>query len=401
MIKTLKNIINNQFYAISLYTRSITGTLILFVIARYLTVYDFGLFSSYKNIAGFWFMFANLGFAEYILVSSKANPKETRLKIAMFLSNAFLIAILICMSGTFCVESKLLFSLVVIRTFFDNVFFALILPYFQATKQFNTIGMINILYSICIIIIACIAYIFRLSLINFLIINIIVGLINFIQCSIYAKIDYFLFINNIKNYVIKMTDKSILAYMGVTLAYFMYSQIPSLYVSTFIPKEQVALYFAAFTIASIVNLLISAQTQKMVPEIIRAKIEEVDTIIKSNLKFVLTFISCVLILIACTGKLLLLLLYGQEYYKNAYYVLLILMLGNIGIGQAAVFGTYITASGNQRMKIPMQLNATLLTILGLLLLHKYQIYGAAISYLVSGIYIAIRYTLKTKELLKQ
>lgn len=61
----------------SLYTRTIAGTLILFVIARYLSVYDFGLFTSYKNIAIFWFMFANLGFADYILVSSKANSSKS------------------------------------------------------------------------------------------------------------------------------------------------------------------------------------------------------------------------------------------------------------------------------------------------------------------------------------
>ena len=34
------------------------------------------------------------------------------------------------------------------------------------------------------------------------------------------------------------------------------------------------------------------------------------------------------------------------------------MLGNIAVAVAAVFGTYITASGNQRIKIPMQLEAT-------------------------------------------
>ena len=99
MLKTIKNILNSQFYAMSLYARSIAGTLILFVIARYLSVYDFGLFSSYKNIATFCFMFANLGFADYILVSSKANSTEVKLKISLFLTNAILIAMLICIGG--------------------------------------------------------------------------------------------------------------------------------------------------------------------------------------------------------------------------------------------------------------------------------------------------------------
>ena len=145
MIKALKNILNSQLYAVSLYARQIAGTLVLFITARYLSVYDFGLFSSYKNIAGFCFIFANLGFADYILVSSRANVKEVKLKISLFLLNAINIAILIAFGSLFFnLESHLLFALIIIRTFFDGTFFALILPYFQATKTFNSITKINI-----------------------------------------------------------------------------------------------------------------------------------------------------------------------------------------------------------------------------------------------------------------
>ena len=151
MLNKVKNIISNNLYPISLYVRQIAGTLILFIIARYLSVYDFGLFSSYKNIATFCFMFANLGFADYILVSSKANTKEIKLKISLFLLNAIFIGILTILGSTFYhIDSHILFCLVVIRTFFDGTFFSLILPYFQATKTFNTIAKINIVYAICI-----------------------------------------------------------------------------------------------------------------------------------------------------------------------------------------------------------------------------------------------------------
>ena len=74
----IQKILKNNFYAISLYARQIAGTLVLFLIARYLTVYDYGLFSSYKNIATFILMFANMGFNEYILVSTKANVNNVR-----------------------------------------------------------------------------------------------------------------------------------------------------------------------------------------------------------------------------------------------------------------------------------------------------------------------------------
>ena len=172
-ISTIINFLKNNLYAISLYSRQIAGTLILFIIARYLPVYDFGLFSSYKSIATFCFMLANFDYSNYILVSSNANVKQVKLKISLFLLNAIIVGILIAIGSSFFkLDSHILFCMVVIRTFFDGTFFALILPYFQATKTFNTIAKINIFYASCISLIAIISYIFKLSLYKFLILNI-------------------------------------------------------------------------------------------------------------------------------------------------------------------------------------------------------------------------------------
>ena len=143
IIKSLLQKFKEQLYPISLYSRQIVGTIVLFIIARYLPVYDYGLFSSYKNIAAFLLMFANLGFSDYILVSSKANVHEVKIKMAFFLINAISIVMAIIFLSLFCrIENHLLFSLIVLRTFFDGIFFALIIPYFQASKKFTTIAII-------------------------------------------------------------------------------------------------------------------------------------------------------------------------------------------------------------------------------------------------------------------
>ena len=395
----IKKFISNNLYTVSLYSRQIAGTIILFIIARYMSVYDFGLFSSYKNIATFCFMFANLGFSDYILVSSKANVKEVKLKISLFLLNAISIGFLVALGSTFFhLDSHILFVLVVIRTFFDGTFFALILPYFQATKTFNTIAKINIVYAVCISIIAIFSYIFKLSLYKFLLLNICLGLINFIQCSYFAKINYLLVLSHIKRFC-QMVDKSIWAYIGVSIAYFLYAQIPTLYVSTYLPKEQAALYFSAFTIASVIGLLINAQIQKFMPDLINNSIESIKIILKKNLKIMLIITISVFLFMLLFGKFLLLALYGQNYYGNAYSILLILMLGNICVAEAAVYGAYITASGNQKKKIPMQLEATFFTIIGLAIMHKLEIYGAALAFLFAAIYISYRYTTFTFKLL--
>ena len=342
----------------------------------------------------FCFLFANLGFTDYILVASEANVKEVKLKISLFLLNAINMAILIVFASTiFNIESHLLFILIIIRTFFDSTFFALILPYF------NTIAKINIFYAIGNSIIAIVSYIFKLSLLKFLALNIGLGLFNFIQCSYIAKINYLLVFKHFKRFY-KMLDKGIFAYVGATLAYFLYSQMPSLYVSIYQAKEQAALYFSAFTIAAIIGLLISAQAQKMMPEMIKAPIEQVEKIIKKNLRFLIFITSLLFLFMVIWGKSLLLILYGQDYYSNGYLILLILMLGNISIAEAAVYGTYITASGNQKKKIPMQLEAISITILGLFILHKFGIYGAAVSFLLTAIFISFRYTIFTLKLIQ-
>jgi hypothetical protein len=54
-------------------------------------------------------------------------------------------------------------------------------------------AIINIIYACCIVCIAVTSFIFKLSLIKFLILNIILGFINFVQCSYYARINYLLF----------------------------------------------------------------------------------------------------------------------------------------------------------------------------------------------------------------
>ena len=396
----LVKILKDQFYPISLYSRQIAGTLVLFLIAHYLSVYEYGLFTSYKSIATFCLMFANLGFNEYIVVSAQNIVKNAQLKIAFFVLNAIFLTILIAFGSEFAnFETRLLFILVLIRQFFDGTFFALVLPYFQASKKFNIISSVNIFYSVVMVAIAVSAYIFKLSLVKFLILNIALGVINFVQVSFYAKINYALGVKHYKDLFGKI-DKSIFSYMSVTICYYLYSQIQGLFVATYTPKEEAALYFAAFTIATIIGLLLTAQVQKMVPEMIKANVDKINNIIKKELIFIMGINTLVFLFFVFFGKWLLLLLYGQEYYLKAYPLLLILTISNISIALAAIYGAYITASGNQHLKIRMQIEAIFIAIISLAILHKLGIYAATISYFLSATHIGIRYVIKTKQLLR-
>jgi O-antigen/teichoic acid export membrane protein len=392
MIQKINNYLKNQLYTLSLYIRKAAGTIVLLVIARYLSVYDYGLFSSYKSIAVFLLIFANLSFSDYILVSSKANTHEVKLKITLFLTYAIALVLLILTGSCFYnFESKILFDLVLIRTFFDITFFALILPYFQATKKFNTIGIINIIYSAGTALIAIFSYIFKLSLLKFLVLSIILGVINFIHCSLYAKLNYILLFNFAKRILLKI-DKTIFYFIGLTIATQLYGQIAPLFIAIFINKKQAALFFAAATIASIIQLMISAQTQKMVPELINNSVENIKEILFKNLKFILIITSIFFVFMIFAGKLILKLVYGQDYYTNAYGVLLILLISNIVYAESAIFGAYIVASNNVNKILKFLIQASIIATLSLVLLHKFGIYAAAVSLLLATAYLAYKYT---------
>lgn len=396
----LITIVKESLYPISLYARQIAGTIVLLLIARYLTVYDFGLFSSYKNIARYLFIFANLHFHDYILVSTKAEPSKVRQKIALFMMNAIFLGIIYSIASLlFNVENHILFILVIVRTFFDGVFFNLILPYFQATKKFKTIAWINIEYSIGTAIIAIVSFIFKLSLIKFLVLCIILGLFNFIQCSFYININYLGVITKIKKYL-QLLDNRIWGYIGSCLLVVLCDPLPALFVSIYVSKEQAALYFAAFTIASVISLLLVAQEQKIKPQLVKANAENSKSILKKYIMLILTVTGVMFLFMLLFGKYILVLFYGKAIYANAYMILLILMFANILYGITLGYSAYITSKGYQYKTIPMRIEFAICCLSTLFIFSKIGIYGAAISYLITMIYMLIRYKIFSDYLLK-
>lgn len=397
----INNIFKNNLYALSLYARQIAGTLVLFIIARYLSVYDYGIFTSYKALSAFILVLANMGYESYILVSAQNNITKVKEKIALFIINAFVLIslVMLCIPFSYA-ECKMLFALVFVRTFLDGTFFALILPYFQASRKLKTISYINIVYALCITIIAILSFIFKLSLTKFLIMNIAIGIINFIQCSYYSKIPYFKILKHIK-ISLKLVDTRILSYMLINVCYIIYSQIQNVFVSTQVNKEQAALYFAANTIAAIVMLLIGAQTSKLMPEFIDIPVEKACEYLKKevqklNIITILIFISFIIF-----GKLILKLLYAQDYYTNAYYVLLLLSLANVFYGMGKIYITYIMAKDNTNIIWKIQVVSIIISISSLAITYKLGIYSAALAYFLSAGYIGFAYMFKTKKILKQ
>ena len=148
-------------------------------------------------------------------------------------------------------------------------------------------------------------------------------------------------------------------------------------------------------------LLISAQTQKMVPEMIKNTVSNVRKILYENLKFIMLITGTLFVFMVLFGKIVLKLVYGQDYYMNGYCVLLILMLSNIVLAESSIFGAHIVASNNVNKVLPILLRTSGIAILSLFILRGFGIYGAATSFFIASVYLAYEYTIYSNKLLKQ
>ena len=141
------------------------------------------------------------------------------------------------------------------------------------------------------------------------------------------------------------------------------------------------------------TLFTAAQAQKILPELIKKPPMEHKLIIRNNVLLITSIFIGVIIFFIFFGKQLLTLIYVKDYYMNAHIILILLMIANTFIGISTIYGAYITAIGKQEYKVKIKVEASVLTIICLTLLCKFNIIGAAVSIIISGFYTALRYAL--------
>lgn len=400
LLKLTKKLLSKNLYTVSLYLRKLASAFTVFFLARYLSVSEYGLYSSYVNITAMILLFVNFGFNEYILVSSKNRLKEVRLKLAFFMILAFiLMLVMILFANCFNLLDKIIFSLILVRSFLDGNVFALILTYYQSANKFKEISIINIIYSVWTLITACAAYIFKLKLSVFLILCILIGIANLIYSSIVGKLNYMQVFLKFKRFV-KMIDAKLLYYGLVMVTVWIYYQIPSLSVSLFLEKTQAAIYFAAFNIFSILLLISAAQVQQIMPKMIVSNNRQLLASVKKNILYIVSINMGIFILFILFGKFLLLLLYGRPEYLASYPLLLIGAFGNIFMSAGGVLACFMTSKGFQKNKFHYQLEFIVIALVLSFAFHRLGILGATITYTLISMYAFTRYLIFTLIKLK-
>jgi O-antigen/teichoic acid export membrane protein len=376
-----------MLYTISILLRRISNFILNIFIARLITLENFGEYSQYTILVTYLLLVTEFGYSEYILVKSK---KENNLDFLLtnFTLVSFLTFILIGVI-LFFFNNSLLLILVLIKVYLDAYLSKLILTYYQFKQNFTVYSILNIAYSFVIL-----TFIFFLEYLNFTIVNIIMSVDVFLIISILlliVKSNINIKSINIKK-LLPFLKKDFTYYAMSSITIPIYMQLPIFIMTFFVEKEEIAIFYLAFTISSVMLLISISINQQYLPKLLHEKNKSFYTQIKFPILLLILFNLFTFILFYFFGEAILsTILNKPEYIESNKYILL-LMISNIFQSLSGLMALYLVSNDLMQNKFYIQLEFILLSlILGLILIINYELLGVALTYIILYFYALIRY----------
>lgn len=379
----------DNLYGVSLYCKKTADVLALFFVVRFLSVYEYGLYSSYVAIAGWFLLPTVMGYGEYILVSENKDRAKTAAKCALFIIMACGLLVAECgFVAVYPIEMKLIFTLVLLRLFFEGITGVLILPYCQAVNKFHLISTVNMVYSAGMVVCAALTYIMGWGLAAFLTMLIGLGAAGFVILSVVAGINYIDALRHFKSNI-KTVDRKIVPYIASYILGFLSGQVPILFVAMTAPREQAALFFAALAVVSVLHIIFAARVAKMTPEFMGEDWAESKARIKRNILFLGTATVGFLLMILIIGKWLILMFYGKEYYLQALPLIYIWIGATFFAVISNPLYAYLTARGKMQNIVKVRIGEIIACTLLVFALY----FGCGISAVYAAIWGLVVYML--------
>jgi O-antigen/teichoic acid export membrane protein len=369
--------------------------LLLVLLARSISVSEIGVYSAYLNVLALLVLITNFGFSEFLLVNSENKNQLKVNTINFFQISLCIFAVLILLSVLIPLKDNILCVLVLIKIYFETTIYNILLAHHQVAKKLKVITIMNITIGLFVILTCILCYFFKENIYTYLIsINLVYGFTFFYLFSS-IKIKF----SPLKNVFIFIKKSfSNLKYYGLTMITVpIYMMAPTVIGSLLLEPEILAQYQAAFSIANIL-LLVSVsllqvgyvefvEYQNNLPKLIKALKKIGIKIILVNLLFLLFFF--------CFGEQILLLVYKKEEYLNAYYPLILLLIGNIIFMFASISAVLMVVLKLQKEKAKYHLEFIIISIvLGFLFNYFYGVFGLVCSYIILYTYTAFRYMRK-------
>ncbi|CAI8322966.1 MAG: Uncharacterised protein [Polaribacter sejongensis] len=374
---------------------------LIVLLARTIPVSVFGTYSAYINIIGVLLLVTNFGFSEYLLVNSE-NNRLLKINSSNFFQISILLFIIIFLGLCFLpTEDSTLAGLILIKIFLETSIYNILLAYYQVEKKINIMSITNIISGVSVIILSFSCYLLDSEIYTYFIFINLVYIVILIIHLLRAKFQIRSIIEIVSFIKTRFLD---LKYYGISMITVpIYMMAPTVIGSFILEPEVLAQYQIAFSIANILLLVSVSLLQEGYVKFVSCKhnILELTKVLKKTGSKIILVNVFILVLFILFGKIILLTVYKQEAYLEAYYPLIILLFGNIIFMFAAIFAVTMVVLKLQKEKAKFHLEFILVSMFfGLLLTYIYGVYGLLSSYIILYSYSTIRYMFRFNEIYK-
>lgn len=342
------------------------------MLSKALEIDEFGEFSALLNRYSYFLIFANLGYNDIALVKSKNIQDFNRLLSNGLTLSVIYVFIIISFTYVFSSGAFIVASLIIVKVFFENAFYTIILARFQFVDRLKNVAIINIVYGILVISVSLIASKFYPKIEGFLLPITVSCLL--MSCAYlwgfkwefsFDKIRDFFQIKDFKYYTFSFVCAPI------------YMQMPSFFASYFFSKEEMAIYQIAYTISNVVLLVSLSYIQSKLGTFLKNK-NNLKQLIWRTIQITLVINISFILFFYLLGDRLINLIYPATLYNESVLYVCFLSTINLLIVIASSFSAALVVNEKQKEKLTIQIK----TIVVGFLIIPLSVYSFALTGLV-------------------
>lgn len=381
-----------MLFTVSVFSKRIVNFLLNIILARIISLQDFGEYSSFVIIASYILLITEFGYSEYSLIKGKQNNNFSFLLSNFVIVSIVTFILISLVSMTF--KLNLIFLLVLGKVYMEVFLNKLLMAYYQYSHNFKVYSLLGLVYSTFVFFMCIYIFYFPLGL------NKILLIINvFLLCTILiffktTSIDFKLV--NLRIFI-KSLNKDLLHYGLSSITITVYMLSPLLIMTYLLTNERVAIFYVAYTIASVMILFSVSINQQYLPKVIGQK-SDFYILISKPLKLVIVLNILMFVLFDLFGESILSVLLQKEDFMETNKYLLILIISNLFQSISSLLSMYLVGNDLLKKKFSFHLEFIAISlIVSFPLIYSFELYGVTISYIVIYLYVLFRYFIFIRE----
>lgn len=378
---------------------STLGTLCAFLIqlisVKILSIQDYGVIAKWLTDLAFLSIFFVFGLDNSLLYFSRKNNKHYDIN---FYKNVIFFTIFCTIFLILSIVFGGLYYTLLILSCYILALIQTFNSYNHLNENFNKYGLINLSKNLAIFIAFLIIFILNMDIkyeeyLYYYFLMLFVSFILVLSISYKPKINKINKINFFDSEYFIYGSKSML---NTFLAILLYS-VTIYILDIFLDKKDVAIFFAATVLAKLAWVIPDSVGNLLYPKFLkididysRNKVME-ETYFYAQLNFLINILSILMFLLI--GRFIVDKFYGPD-YKDMFYLVIILLIGNQGMVYYKILGRYLAAINQWKVQRLALVFAVIFNIFfNILLINKLNLMGAAIatalSFWVCGIIMSI------------